>query len=75
MPPLSLPTFHARHLELSVSGHLSLCTAMRVAQLLGLARSYYRYPLVHLDLAHATMSQRAADVLRTAIQSRCAKNS
>jgi len=69
MRVLILPTFYAHHLELSVSGRLSLCTATQVAQLLRLAHCYYRYPLVNLELSRATTSQHAADVLRTAIQS------
>jgi hypothetical protein len=61
------PRFHSRHLDVVLVGDIDIHAAVHVGLLLDAARSYYRYPMVQLDLMHARVRLRAAAHLRECV--------
>lgn len=59
-----MPTFHPDRCELHVSGMVRAADLARLAHLIDVARHYYCYDLVRLDLRHARLSRRARRDLR-----------
>ncbi len=62
------PRFHSRHLDVVLVGEVDIHAAVHVGLLLDAARSYYRYPMVQLDLMHARVRLRAAAHLRECVR-------
>jgi hypothetical protein len=62
------PRFHARHLDITLVGEVDIHAAVHVGLLIDAARSYYRYPMVQLDLMHARVRLRAAAYLRECVR-------
>lgn len=62
------PRFHPRRLDVTIVGDIDIHAAVHVGLLLDTARSYYRYPEVHLDLTHARVRLRAAAHLRECVR-------
>ncbi len=62
------PRFHSRHLDVVLVGEVDIHAAVHVGLLLDAARSYYRYPMVQLDLTHARVRLRAAAHLRECVR-------
>lgn len=62
------PRFHSRHIDVVLVGEIDIHAAVHVGLLLDAARSYYRYPMVQLDLTHARVRLRAAAHLRECVR-------
>ncbi|MBY0491913.1 MAG: hypothetical protein K2R93_18880 [Gemmatimonadaceae bacterium] len=59
--------YHARHLAITVVGHLDLALALRLSRVLAAAHEYYRYTSALVNLQHVRCGSRSCRIVREAV--------